>query len=100
MSGFTRVEESKTTTTTTKRGEVEVGGGWISEVRPLDLQHKRWAERQWAKTATTVNKQIFNAAKRLVAKIVHEAKSLPFGSEIAMSTSSRQLFIVCYKLIG
>ena len=38
----------------------------------------------------TVNKQIFNAAKRLVAKIVHKAKSLFFGNEIAMSTSSRQ----------
>ena len=52
--------------------------------------HKHWAERQWVKTATTVNKQIFNAVKRLVAKIVHKAKSLFFGNEIAMSTSSRQ----------
>ena len=50
--------------------------------------------------ATTVSKQIFNAAKRLVAKIVHKAKSLFFGNEIAMSKSSRQLFNVCYKLIG
>ena len=63
-------------------------------------KHKRWAERQWVKTATTVNKQIFNAAKRLVAKIVHKAKSLFFGNEIAMSTSFRQLFNVCDKLIG
>ena len=63
-------------------------------------KHKRWAERQWVKTATTMNKQIFNAARRLVAKIVHKAKSLFFGNEIAMSTSSRQLFNVHGKLIG
>ena len=50
--------------------------------------------------ATTVNRQIFNATKRLVAKIVHKAKSLLFGNEIAVSTSSRQLFNVCDKLIG
>ena len=49
--------------------------------------------------ATTVNKQIFNAAKRLVAKIVHKAKSLFFGNEIRMATSSRQLFNVCNRLI-
>ena len=63
-------------------------------------KHKRWAERQWVKTAKTVNKQIFNAAKRLVAKIVHKAKYLFFGNEIALSTSSRQLFNICDKLIG
>ena len=63
-------------------------------------KHKHWAERQWVKTATTVNKQIFNAVKRLVAKIVHKAKSLFFGNEIAMSTSSKQLFNICDKLIG
>ena len=63
-------------------------------------KHKCWAERQWVKTATTVKKQIFNAANRLVAKIAHKAKSLFFGNEIAMSNSSRQLFNVCDKLIG
>ena len=51
-------------------------------------KHKRWAGRQWVKTARTVNKQIFNAAKRLVAKIVSEAKSLFFGNELAVSASS------------
>ena len=63
-------------------------------------KRKRWAEKQWVKTATTVNKQIFNAAKRLVAKIAHRAKFLFFGNEIAMSSSSRHLFNVCDKLIG
>ena len=62
-------------------------------------KHKRWAGRQWVKTVTTVNKQIFNAAKRLVAKIVHKAKSLFFGNEIRTATSSRQLFNVCNRLI-
>ena len=38
--------------------------------------HKSWAERLWVKTATTVNKQIFNAAKRLVAKTVHKVPVL------------------------
>ena len=76
---------------------------WYRDVRDeleAAKKHKRWAERQWVKTATTVNKQIFIAAKRLVAKIVHKAKSLFFGNEIAMSTFSRQLFNVCDKLIG
>ena len=62
-------------------------------------KHKRWAGRQWVKTARTVNKQIFNAAKRLVVKIVHKAKSLFFGNEIRTATSSRQLFNVCNRLI-
>ena len=35
-------------------------------------KHQRWAEREWVKTAAAVNKQIFNAAKWLVAKIVHK----------------------------
>ena len=52
-------------------------------------KHKRWAERQWVKMAMTVNKHIFIAAKRFVAKIVHKAKSLHFGNEMAMATSSR-----------
>ena len=39
-------------------------------------KHKRWAERQWVKTATTENKQIFNTAKRLVVKLVHEVPVL------------------------
>ena len=51
-------------------------------------KHRRWAERQWVRTSKTVNKQTFNAAKRLVAKIVHKAKYLFFGNEIALSTSS------------
>ena len=62
-------------------------------------KHKRWAERQWVKTATTANEQILNAVNRLVAKIVHKAKSLFFGKEIAMSTSSRKLLNVCDRLI-
>ena len=41
----------------------------------------------------TVNKQSFGAAKRLVANIMHKAKSLYFGNEITMSTSSRHLFL-------
>ena len=38
-----------------------------------------------------MNKQILNAAKRLVAKVLHKAKS---------SFSVRQLFHVCDRLIG
>ena len=72
----------------------------VKEELEAAKNHKRWAERQWVKTASTVSKQIFNAAKRLVAKKVHKAKSLFFGNEIAMSTSSRQLFNVCDKLTG
>ena len=62
--------------------------------------HKHWAERQWVKTAMTVNKRIFNVANKLVAKTVHKAKSLFFDNEIAMSTSSWQLFNVCDRLTG
>ena len=39
-------------------------------------KHKHWAERQWVKTATIVNKQIFIAAKRLVPKMVHKVSVL------------------------
>ena len=62
--------------------------------------HRCRAERQWVKAANTINKHIFNAAKRLVAKMVHKAKSLFLGNEIANATSSKQLFNVCGRLIG
>ena len=72
---------------------------WYRDVKAAE-KHKRWAERQRVKTSTTVNKGIFNAVKRLVANIVHKAKSLFFGNEIAIDTSSRQLFNVCDRQIG
>ena len=56
-------------------------------------KHKRWAERQWVKTATTVSKQIFKAAERLVAKIVHKAESLFFGIEIVMLSPQGSRFM-------
>ena len=68
--------------------------------RSAAKNHRRRAERQWVKAANTVSKQIFNAAKRLVAKMVHKAKSLFLGNEIANATSSKQLFNVCGRLIG
>ena len=46
---------------------------WHRDVRDeleAAKKHKHWAERQWIKTAPTVNKQIFNAAKRLVAMVM------------------------------
>ena len=57
-----------------------------------------WAPNDAQFAAMTVNEQILNAAKRLVAKIVHKVPI--FGNEIPMSTSSRQLFNICDKLIG
>ena len=64
--------------------------GMKDELKAAKKQ-KRWAERERIKMATTVNKQIFDAARRLAAKTVHKTKSLFFCNEIAIATSSRQL---------
>ena len=69
---------------------------WYRDELEAAKNHRHRAERQWVKAA----KQISNAAKRLVAKIVHKAKSLFLGNEIANATSSKQLFNVCGRLIG
>ena len=68
-------------------------------LRLLRIRHR--ADRQWVNSSKhSQYKQIYNAAKRLVAKIVHKAKSLFLGNEIANATSSKQLFNVCGRLIG
>ena len=48
----------------------------VKEELEAAKKHKRWAERRWVKTTTTVNKQIFIAAKGLVAKLVHKVPVL------------------------
>ena len=47
----------------------------VKEELEAAKKHKRWAERRWVKTTTTVNKQTFTAAKRLVAKIEYTKQS-------------------------
>ena len=64
-------------------------------------KEKRRAEKHWLKHPLTVNKQIFNAAKRLVAKIVHKAKTAFYENKIIKAVRSpRQLFSLADKLLG
>ena len=75
---------------------------WYRDVKDeleATKNHRRRAERRWVKVANTVHKQIFNPAKRLVAKIIDKAKSPFLGNEIANATSCQQLFSVCGRLI-
>ena len=61
---------------------------------------RRRAERKWLKTGLTVHKQIFNAAKNVVTRLVHSAKTLFLQTQISACTSSRKLFDVCSRLTG
>ena len=71
---------------------------WYASVsEDLRSAKRRRSERRWLRQASL---QIHSAAKRTVARIVHRAKSDYFSSDIAQSTSCKQLFNVCDKLRG
>ena len=81
----------------------EKASPWYASVREelkVAKQQRRRAERQWIKSGLTVHKQIFSVARRLVTNIVHRAKSLFIRTQIAESTTSRQLFDICGRLCG
>ena len=55
--------------------------------------HRQWAERQYIRYPTILNKQQFNKAKASMVKIMHEAKSKFHLSEINSATSNE---FVCH----
>ena len=64
-------------------------------------KEKRRAEKHWLRHPLAVNKQIFNAAKRLVASIVHKAKTAFYENKIIKAIRSpRKLFNLADKLLG
>ena len=76
---------------------------WYQEIREesRDAKHSwRRAEREWLKPGFTVHHQIYSAAKRLVTTVVHKVKSRFFCTQIANSSSSKQLSTVCKRLSG
>ena len=56
------------------------------------------AERRADKTGLTVDRQIHNAAKHKVSKLVQSARTSYRKKQIEESTNSRQIFDVCGKL--
>ena len=63
-------------------------------------KHRQWAERQYLRYPTILNKQQFNKAKNSMAKIIQKAKSKFYLSEINSATSKKSLFAICNKLLG
>ena len=63
-------------------------------------KHRHWAERQYLKYPTILNKQQFNKAKNSMLRIIQRAKSKFYLSEIYSATSKKSLFTVCNKLLG
>ena len=63
-------------------------------------KHRHWAERQYLKYPTILNKQQFHKAKNSMVKIMHKAKSKFYLSEINSATSKKSLFAKCNKLLG
>ena len=61
---------------------------------------RRREERRSLKSGLTTDKQIYTAAKRVVSKIVPEAKSKYLSSKISESNSSKQLYHVSNKLLS
>ena len=72
----------------------------ISDDLRAAKRQRRQAERRWLQTGRTVTvfKQIFAAAKRFVAKLVHNARIRYFSDKITSSKSSKDLFNVCRHL--
>ena len=58
------------------------------------------AERRWKKTRSTVDRQIFWAAKETVAEIVQKAKEDYWSSKVDSCTSTKALFSVSNRLLG
>ena len=69
------------------------------ELREAKKERRR-AERQWLKTGLTVSKQIYTQAKKKVARIVQQAKSVYYCSRISCCESARQLFRIYNSLSG
>ena len=69
------------------------------ELREAKKERRR-AERQWLKTGLTVFKQIYTQAKKKVARIVQQAKSVYYCSRISCCESARQLFRIYNSLSG
>ena len=59
---------------------------------------RRKAERRWLSTGLTIHKQVYNAAKRHVTRLVQAAKTSFFSTKIMESKSSKQLFNITNQL--
>ena len=63
-------------------------------------KHRHWAERQYLKYPTIVNKQQINKTVNCMVQIMQKAKSTFYLSEINSATSKKSLFAICNKLLG
>ena len=57
-------------------------------------------ERRWLKSGLEAQKQIFHATCKFVKKIMQQAKSKFFNTQIRACTSSKQLFHITNTLLG
>ena len=74
---------------------------WYTEIADdlrLAKQKRRQAERKMVITGLTVYRQIYQAAKKVVTKLVQTARAKYIRTQIAECKTSRQLFTVCGKL--
>ena len=85
-----------------KRVKPERSAPWYDAIKE-ELRHakqqRRQAERKWHKFGLTVFKQIYNAAKRRVTRLIDDAKTVFYSSKIADCDSGKQLFSV-YKCLS
>ena len=70
-----------------------------SQLRALK-QEKRRAERQWLRSGMTVHRQIFNALKHKITRLVNRAKTTFYSSKITVSTLCKKLFYVTNRLMN
>ncbi|WP_419615364.1 endonuclease/exonuclease/phosphatase family protein, partial [Thiolapillus sp.] len=70
----------------------------VSEELRAAKRERRKAERRWLSTGLTVHKQVYNAAKRHVTRLVQAAKTSFFSTKIMESKSSKQLFNITNQL--
>ena len=63
-------------------------------------KHRHWAEIQYLKYPTILNKQQSNKAKNSMVTMMHKAKSKFYLSEINSATSKKSFFATYNKLLG
>ena len=63
-------------------------------------KHRHWAERQYLKYPTIVNKQQINKTVNCMVQIMQKAKSTFYSSEINSVTSKKSFLAICHKMSG
>ena len=72
----------------------------ICEQLTTAKRERRKAERQWLSSGLTVHWEIYQATKKKVTTLIHDAKSTYFSSKITASRSCKELHAITSSLLS